>query len=214
MSKEVCIIWHGHSCFEINSEDAVIVLDPYTEVPGYGRLELEADIVLASHEHGDHNARFRVSISKRKVDVNVEVIDTFHDSKQGKLRGQNKIHIVALGDMRIAHCGDLGHALSKEQIAKMQNLDLLLIPVGGHYTIDADTAAEIVHRCNPDVAIPMHYREGNAGFDVISTVQPFLDHFDNVVRYAESSFILGSIHESIVVLKNPKLTADNIHPRP
>ncbi|HHU07292.1 MAG TPA: MBL fold metallo-hydrolase [Clostridiaceae bacterium] len=204
----MCIVWHGHSCFEIHSEDAAIILDPYKEVPGYGQLKLEADIVLASHEHGDHNASSHVKLSKRKVDVNVEIIDTFHDSEQGNLRGKNKIHIVKLGGKRIAHCGDLGHALLDEQIARLQNLDVLLIPVGGYYTIDADTAAEIVRQCDPDVVVPMHYRDGDAGFDVITTVQPFLDHFDTVVRHPESSFILGNYHNSVVVLKNPKLSAD------
>lgn len=205
MSKEVRIIWHGHSCFEINSEQAVVILDPYQEVPGYDLLELEADLVLASHEHDDHNARSRVKLSSRKVDVNVEAIATFHDPEQGNLRGGNTIHIVTLGGKRIAHCGDLGHALSKEQAARLQNLDLLLIPVGGHYTIDADTAAGIVRLTKPDVVVPMHYRDGDAGFDVISTVQPFLDHFDSVVQHDESSFTLGEYHDSVVVLKNPKL---------
>ncbi len=205
MSEEVRIIWHGHSCFEINSEKAVIILDPYQEVPGYGPLKLQADLVLASHEHDDHNARSRVELSKRKVDVQVEIIDTFHDPEQGKLRGKNKIHVLNLAGKRIAHCGDLGHALSEDQLSPLQNLDLLLIPVGGHYTIDADTAAQIVRQTNPDIVVPMHYRDGTAGFDVISTVQPFLKHFESVVHHVAPWFTLGDYHDSVVVLKNPKL---------
>ena len=205
MSEEVRIIWHGHSCFEINTKDAVIVFDPYQEVPGYKLLELEADLVLVSHEHNDHNALSRVKLTSRKVDVDVEVVDVFHDPEEGKLRGQNKIHIVTVAGKRIAHCGDIGHPLSDEQAAQLQDLDLLLIPVGGHYTIDADTAAGIVRQTKPDVVVPMHYREGEAGFDVISTVQPFLDHFDKVERAEESSFTLGDYHDCVLVLKNPKL---------
>ncbi|NLV98285.1 MAG: MBL fold metallo-hydrolase [Clostridiaceae bacterium] len=205
MSKELSIIWHGHSCFEINSEDAVIILDPYEEVPGYRPLELAADLVLASHEHSDHNARSRVKLSGREAAVDVEIIDTFHDPDRGSLRGKNKIHIITVAGKRIAHCGDLGHALEQDQLARLQNLDLLLIPVGGYYTIDADTAAEIVRACKPDLAVPMHYREGQAGFDLISTVQAFLDHFDTVVRHDQSSFTLGEFHDTILVLKNPKL---------
>lgn len=207
MAKELRIIWHGHSCFEINSEAAVIVLDPYEEVPGYPPLDLEADLVLASHEHDDHNARSRVRLSARKVDVDVEIVDTFHDPEQGSLRGKNKIHIVTLDGRRIAHCGDLGHALSEAQLARLQDLDLLLIPVGGFYTIDADTAAEIVDRCKPDLVVPMHYRDGAAGFEPIATVQAFLDHFDTVHRHDESWFTLGDYHNTVLVLKNPKLQA-------
>ncbi|NLC39708.1 MAG: MBL fold metallo-hydrolase, partial [Clostridiaceae bacterium] len=198
MAEELRIIWHGHSCFEINSPAAVIILDPYQEVPGYLPLELAADLVLASHEHDDHNARSRVKLSERIVDVDVEIIDTFHDPEQGSLRGKNKIHIVTVAGKRIAHCGDLGHALSDDQLARLQDLDLLLIPVGGYYTIDADTAADIVRGCNPDLVVPMHYRDGAAGFDVISTVQPFLDHFDTVVRHDRSSFRLGEYHDTVL----------------
>ncbi len=205
MAEELRIIWHGHSCFEINSTEAVIILDPYREVPGYPPLKLAADLVLASHDHDDHNARSRVKLSARTVDVDVEIVDTFHDPEQGSLRGKNKIHIVTVAGRRIAHCGDLGHALSEDQLARLQDLDLLMIPVGGYYTIDADTAAGLVRRCNPDLVVPMHYRDGAAGFDVISTVQPFLDHFDTVVRHDQSSFRLGEFHDAVLVLKNPKL---------
>jgi len=205
MSEQVGIIWHGHSCFEINTAAAVIILDPYQEVPGYRPLKLEADLLLVSHEHDDHNARSRVKLSGREADADVEIIDTFHDPEQGSLRGKNKIHIVTVAGKRIAHCGDLGHALAADQLARLQKLDVLLIPVGGYYTIDADTAAEIVQRCHPDLVVPMHYRDGAAGFDVISTVQPFLDHFDTVVRHDQASFRLGEFHDTLLVLKNPKL---------
>ncbi|MDD4323774.1 MAG: MBL fold metallo-hydrolase, partial [Eubacteriales bacterium] len=144
-------------------------------------------------------------LSSSQANAEVEVIATFHDPEQGNLRGTNKIHLVTLAGKRIAHCGDLGHALAKDQLARLQDLDLLLIPVGGHYTIDAATAAEIVCQTNPDVVVPMHYRDGKAGFKVISTVEPFLGHFDSVVHHDKSSFTLGEFHDSVVVLKNPKV---------
>lgn len=204
ISKEpVRIIWHGHSCFEIRSEGGTVVIDPYEEVPGYAPLDLKADLVLVSHEHGDHNARERVELSGRKSLTDVEVLDTFHDDAGGTKRGSNKIHIVTIDGKRIAHLGDLGHTLEPGQLERLRNLDVLLIPVGGHYTIDADTAAAIVKQVRPDVTVPMHYREGSAGFDVISTVQPFLDHFEKVKRLDESSVEIGHCHDCIVVMKNP-----------
>ena len=203
-TQPVRITWHGHSCFEITSGEGTVVIDPYKEVPGYEQLDLEADRVLASHEHDDHNARDRVKLSGRETAIAVEVINTFHDDAGGKKRGTNKIHIVSTGGKRIAHMGDLGHALSPEQLDHLTDIDVMLIPIGGHYTIDADTAAQIVKLVRPDVTVPMHYRDGAAGFDVISTVQPFLEHFDQVEQLDDSSFAVGRFSDCIVVLKNPK----------
>lgn len=202
-NKQVRIIWHGHSCFEIHSEDGVIILDPYGEVRGYEPLDLEADLVLASHEHGDHNARDRVKLSGRSIDVNVEILATFHDDVEGQERGKNKIHIMTIAGKRIAHLGDLGHALSHEYEDQLQDLDVLMIPVGGHYTIDADVAAMVVKQTKPVITVPMHYREGETGLEIISTVEPFVNHFDNVTYHDSSSFIVGEYEAGILVLKNP-----------
>lgn len=202
-AHKIRITWHGHSCFEIASDQAVVILDPYQEVPGYSPLDLQADLVLASHEHDDHNARNRVALSGREPDLTLEVIDCFHDPEGGKLRGPNKIHILTIDGKRIAHLGDLGHCLTEEETDRLQNLDLMLIPVGGFYTIDADQAAKIVKDTRPDVTIPMHYREAGAGWEVTSGVQPFLDHFDRVFHHDSASFPLGLYQEGILVLKNP-----------
>ncbi len=205
MSPNVNIIWHGHSCFELRSDQASVVIDPFLQVPGYGILDLEADLVLVSHEHDDHNARERVRLSGRDPAVEVEVIETFHDPRGGKLRGTNKIHLVSLGGRRIAHLGDLGHSLDQKQLARLQNLDVILIPVGGHYTIDAGQAAALVKAVAPAITVPMHYREGDAGWDVTSGVQPFLDHFDRVTRSDRSYFIVDEAEPGVLVLKNPIL---------
>ncbi len=203
MTDNVEIIWRGHSCFELRSSQASVVIDPYLQVPGYGLLDLEADLVLVSHEHDDHNARNRVRLTGREPAVEVEVIDTFHDPQGGKLRGPNKIHVVALTGKRIAHLGDLGHELSQEELARLQNLDVILIPVGGHYTIDAGQAAALVKAVNPAIIVPMHYREGTAGWDVTSGVQPFLDHFEQVTFHDRASFVVDETEPGVLVLKNP-----------
>lgn len=203
MTDNVEIIWRGHSCFELRSSQASVVIDPYLQVPGYGLLDLEADLVLVSHEHDDHNARNRVRLTGREPAVEVEVIDTFHDPQGGKLRGPNKIHVLALAGKRIAHLGDLGHELSQEELARLQNLDVILIPVGGHYTIDAGQAAALVKAVNPAIIVPMHYREGTAGWDVTSGVQPFLDHFEQVTFHDRASFVVDETEPGVLVLKNP-----------
>lgn len=203
MSDRVEIIWRGHSCYEIRSDEATLVIDPYQEVPGYRPLDLEADLVLVSHEHDDHNARDRVRLTGRQADIQVEVLDSFHDPEGGRLRGTNKIHLVTLGGRRIAHLGDLGHPLDEAGLAFLRRLDVLLIPVGGHYTIDADEAAAIVLAVEPVLTVPMHYREGEAGWDVTSGVEPFLAHFDRVTFHDGSSFVVGEPAPGILVLKNP-----------
>lgn len=203
MTDNVEIIWRGHSCFELRSSQASVVIDPYLQVPGYGLLDLEADLVLVSHEHDDHNARNRVRLTGREPAVEVEVIDTFHDPQGGKLRGPNKIHVVSLAGKRIAHLGDLGHELSQEELARLQNLDVILIPVGGHYTIDAGQAAALVKAVTPAIIVPMHYREGTAGWDVTSGVQPFLDHFEQVTFHNRASFVVDETEPGVLVLKNP-----------
>lgn len=204
-TKDVKIIWHGHSCFELKSDEATIVIDPYDYVTGYGTLNLKADLILTSHEHGDHNAKERVQLSGRTPAIDVEVIDSFHDDEGGKKRGKNRIHIVTLGGKRIAHLGDLGHALSDSQLERLQRISLIFIPVGGHYTIDADAAARIIRQIKPDLTVPMHYREGEAGFDVLATVEPFLAQFERVCHHPDSAFELGDYDDCVLLLKNPKL---------
>lgn len=183
MSKQernVQITWYGHACFGIDSEDVSIVIDPYDEVPGYALLDLEADRVYCTHGHGDHNAVERVRLSGRETEVSVEEVASFHDDQEGKLRGPNTIFVFHLGGYKIVHMGDLGHDLDAEEISRLADIDLLMIPVGGHYTIDGDLAAKIVKTLKPRLVIPMHYREGKAAFDVLSTVEPFLSHFTDV----------------------------------
>ena len=208
MSDTIEIIWRGHSCFELRAGRDTVVIDPFLEVPGYGLLDLEADLVLVSHEHDDHNARERVRLTGRDPAVEVEVIETFHDPQGGKLRGPNKVFIVSLGGRRIAHLGDLGHELDQEQLDRLKGLDVILIPVGGHYTIDAGQAAALVKAVNPAIIVPMHYREGSAGWDVTSGVQPFLDHFTEITFHDKPSFVVGESGPGVLVLKNPIAKGD------
>ena len=179
------IIWNGHSCFTIKTQEGNVVLDPYEDgkVPGLGALRLEADAVLCSHEHSDHNFREGVSLSGKPCGVQVETVPSWHDDACGKKRGPNTIHVLHAEGMKLVHLGDLGTELNREQIKVLSEPDVLLIPIGGYYTIDAAQALRIVEQLHPRITIPMHFRRGKMGYDVIATPDEFLTHCLNVVEY-------------------------------
>ena len=184
------IIWHGHACFEVITEAGSAVLDPYSDgsVPGLQPLNLKADLALCSHEHGDHNNRDGVRLSGKNCGMEISTLDTWHDDAQGALRGPNRIHILKAEGMTAIHLGDLGCGLSPEEAARMKGPDVLMIPIGGHYTIDAGQAEKIVRQLEPRVTLPMHYRGKTAGgtpfgYDVISTADAFRKSCPNPVDY-------------------------------
>ena len=179
------ITWNGHSCFTVKTQEGSVVLDPYEDgkVPGLGPLRLEADAVLCSHEHGDHNFRAGVSLTGRPFGVRVEAIPSWHDEVCGRKRGSNTIHVLYAEGMKLVHLGDLGTELNREQIETLAEPDILLIPIGGYYTINAVQALEIVEQLRPRVTVPMHFRRGGMGYDVIATPDEFLARCPNVVEY-------------------------------
>ncbi|MGE4277274.1 MAG: MBL fold metallo-hydrolase [Lawsonibacter sp.] len=186
------VIWNGHSCFTLESEDGSVVFDPYQDgaVPGLAPLRLTADAVLCSHEHRDHGARSAVTLTGRSPSFHLTTLSTFHDPEGGALRGPNTIHILSSEGLRIAHLGDLGCPLTEEQLGLLQGLDALLIPVGGYYTIDVAQAQALVQQLNPRVVIPMHYRSDTFGYDVIARLDDFLALRSDVVRYAGNTLAL------------------------
>lgn len=174
------ITWIGHSCFKLEKEGYAVVIDPYGDgaVPGYTPVREAADLVLCSHAHGDHNAKETVTLRQtEETPFHITEIHTFHDGEKGVKRGENIIHVIDDGETRLAHLGDLGCPLEPEQAAKLKGLDVLLIPVGGFYTIDAGQAAAIVEELAPRIVIPMHYRseKDGYGYDVIGTVDEFTE---------------------------------------
>ena len=200
------ITWNGHSCFTLSTSDGTVVMDPYEDqsVPGYQPLKLTADLVLCSHEHSDHNGRQCVALSGKACSVEVETIASWHDEVNGAKRGNNTIHILNAEGMRVAHLGDLGCALSAEQVSLLQNLDVLMIPVGGFFTIDAKQAAEIVRQLSPRVVIPMHYRQGIHGYPVIATVRKFRALCADPVDYPTNSMTVDAeTPHQTAFLKNP-----------
>lgn len=188
------ITWHGHSCIKVETNQGSVVFDPYEDgrVPGYAPLprNLSADAVLCSHQHRDHSAVELVRLSGSTPTFSVQEISTFHDEVQGEKRGTNKIHIVSAEGIRLAHLGDIGCELTREQLTVLRGVDVLLIPVGGFYTIDATQAKMMADAIGARVVIPMHYRNGHLGYEVIGALESFTEQCNNVVMYDTNNIVI------------------------
>ncbi len=202
--KYMKITWLGHSCFKFEQNDYTLIVDPYFDgsVPGLANMKEKANKVLCSHGHKDHAGIEMVELNEEGIcPFKVEIIDAYHDDVQGQKRGNNRIHIIETEGIRIAHLGDLGCDLTQEQIAVLTEVDIMLIPVGGFYTIDAEQAKEIVLQCKPKVTIPMHYRSDKYkfGYDVMATVEDFVEIMDHVEETNISEIDMQNSIESMEV---------------
>jgi L-ascorbate metabolism protein UlaG (beta-lactamase superfamily) len=160
------IQWLGHACFRIRTKDGFIVIDPFGKELGYTIGRPNANILLITHEHANHNQRAVVTGVSFCVDgpgeyevagVFVTGVQTYHDSENGKRRGKNIAYIIEADDLVLCHLGDLGHVPTPAQVEEMNIVDILLVPVGGHTTLGAAQAAETVRLLEPKIVIPMHY---------------------------------------------------------
>ena len=192
--SNITIKWYGHSCFSVTADDYTIVLDPFADgyVPGLGNIRPEANAVFCSHFHNDHGCTEVVTVTEKDTcPFRISKIDTYHDDAQGTKRGENAIYILEAHDIRIVHFGDLGCMLTDEQIEQLKHADVVMIPVGGFYTIDAAQAKEIVSILSPTVVIPLHYRSDTFGYPVIGRLEEFTAHYDNVVTYDGDTIIIN-----------------------
>lgn len=177
------ITWHGHSCFEIN-DTIDLVVDPHDGTSlGLRRPDPTADIVLVSHDHFDHN-RFDI-VSTKETDIvtshgthhvrDIEIIgiEAFHDRKQGDVRGKIVMFKFTIDGIRCLHVGDLGHPLDSATLKRFGEIDILFIPVGGTFTLNAGEAVELMAALDPIVTIPMHYHIPGLTLS-IDPVGPFL----------------------------------------
>ena len=201
------ITWLGHSCFRIESQGYRIILDPYRDgkVPGWRPVRETADLVLCSHGHDDHSAADCVTLRRGMASpFTVETIPTWHDDREGALRGANTVHILSDGQCRVAHLGDLGCMPTEEQEARLRGLDALLIPIGGYYTIDASQAKVLTDRLSPAVVIPMHYRGPGFGYDVLGTLDQFAALWTGSVLRAGPSLELSPGARPCMALLTPQ----------
>lgn len=162
------ITWLGHSCFKIDNKETSIVIDPYNPKVGLKLPKnLEASLLLITHDHYDHNYKEGVAKNPYIIDspgeyeisgASINGISSFHDKKNGEERGKNTIYVIEFEGITLCHLGDLGHDLSDEEIDKLGTIDILMIPVGGGVTINAEEAAKIIGEIEPKIVIPMHYK--------------------------------------------------------
>jgi L-ascorbate metabolism protein UlaG (beta-lactamase superfamily) len=172
--------YYGHAAFLITSNQGTrIITDPYKpgafDATSYGKIPDEADVVVVSHDHDDHNNSEELpgnpeevrTPGKRSVHgIEFNGIATFHDTSSGKERGENIIFSFTVDGITICHLGDLGHVLSQNEVEAIGAVDLLLTPVGGFYTIDSKAATEVARQLNPSVIIPMHFKTGKCEFPI------------------------------------------------
>lgn len=176
------IKYFGHSCFKITDDDRTIVFDPFGDI-GYKQEGVTADYCVCSHSHYDHNTLDFVTAKNFAENDNLpsflKAVRTFHDECGGAKRGVNDVLIYVGKDGTVfCHMGDVGERCLDEIVAKIGKIDVLAIPVGGNYTIDAECAAEYVKRLSPSVVIPMHYKTRRSNID-ISEKREFLDLFES-----------------------------------
>ena len=161
------IKWFGHSCFRVRGREATIVMDPVGRATGYALPRQKADIVTVSHQHPGHNALGQIQDGYFLIDgpgeyevsdVFITGIRTFHDRAKGRERGFNTAYLLELEELRICHLGDLAHPLTEEQIEALNDIDVLLVPVGGGNALDTPGANEVIGQIEPKMVVPMHYQ--------------------------------------------------------
>jgi L-ascorbate metabolism protein UlaG (beta-lactamase superfamily) len=195
---KVTIKWLGHSSFLISLDEGIrIVTDPFDESVGYPMPNETADLCVVSHDHFDHNCVSAVKGNPQVVkghgekqvkDLNFKGISSFHDESKGSQRGENTIWAFELGVIRLVHLGDLGIDLTDEQVKEIGQPDILFVPTGGFYTIDANTAGKLVTKLNPKAVIPMHYKMPFMGDNFpLSGVDAFTRGKKDVVKVGKNS---------------------------
>jgi L-ascorbate metabolism protein UlaG (beta-lactamase superfamily) len=176
----------GHASFQIKTKNATIITDPYDEkMVGLKFPKVEGDIVTMSHDHKDHNQAKNVKGEPllidwpgefEKNDVRIFGYKAYHDQKKGEERGENILYKFEAEGISILHCGDLGEIPDQKLIDDMGDIDILMIPVGGFYTIDAEMAKEVCLRIEPSIIIPMHYKNSKLNKEIAENLLP-VDEF-------------------------------------
>jgi L-ascorbate metabolism protein UlaG (beta-lactamase superfamily) len=209
----------GHAAFELALEDGRrILFDPYEAgafggALAYGPITGSYDVVVVSHDHADHCCRDVAEKAGRVIDaagtetiagITVTSIPAFHDESKGKERGKNLMSVVEAEGLRVAHLGDLGHPLTGKEAKSLGALDVVFVPVGGHFTIDAETAVRVVESLDPKIVIPMHFKTDRVDFP-IKGVDSFTDLVENVERAGRSEMTVTKEtlprERKVVVLK-------------
>lgn len=206
------IYWYGQACFKLKGKNVSLLIDPYDpEITGLKLpKDVESDATLVTHEHEDHN--FTKAAPNTPVIINgpgdydikgsaITGIASFHDKNGGQDRGKNIIYNINIDGLNIVHLGDLGHVLTQSQIEELGSVDILLVPVGGVYTIEADDASQVVSQLEPKVVIPMHYKIDGLKFE-LTDAKAFLKEMgaENVEPAAKFSTTKDKLPEETQVV--------------
>ena len=183
MIKIMELTYIGHSCFYIKGKKTSVVIDPYNpDVTGFKMPKQNAKILLNSHNHEDHSFNKQVNYERlidtpgeyEIDDVYITGFSTFHDNKEGSERGKNIVFQIEIEGISILHLGDIGHELPEKYISKIGRVDILLIPVGGHFTIDAFVASKIISTIEPSIVVPMHFKSEDSSLKELDDLSKFL----------------------------------------
>ena len=204
--------WVGHSCFRMTAQDGtVVVTDPYDDSVGIDMVPLRADLVTMSHEHHDHNCGQMLvgcPVIARGLEtahvgsVQTCAVSSYHDEVRGVRRGENALRIFAIDGLKVVHAGDLGCMPEKAVLEAISGADVLMLPVGGFYTIDAAMAGRVVHAACPRCVIPMHFKTARCGYP-IAGVAPFLAAMgaQDAQPVRELELLPGCVSEGVVLLQ-------------
>lgn len=178
------IQWLGHASFKIIAQDGTtLITDPYGDSVGKAFPEQKADIVTCSHYHNDHSNLKAIQGEYELVDsvgahqagcFAIEGFETDHDAEGGKVRGKNIMFKISADGFSILHCGDIGHRLTREMIEAIGKVHVLMVPIGGTYTVDAEGALELCEEIKPTMIVPMHYKTSDSNYE-IEKVEPFIN---------------------------------------
>jgi len=192
------ITYLGHSCFRLKGNLGTVITDPFDSYIGFNLPSASADIVTISHDHKDHNNYKAINGTARREKpfiithpgeyevggISVFGVKTDHDASGGAERGGNIVYTVLIDDLKICHLGDLGHELTQEQLTEIGQADVLLLPVGGVFTIGADQALKIAQAMEPSYIVPMHYKTAKHDANVfgdMATLEDFMKEFGSEI---------------------------------
>ncbi len=192
------ITWFGHSMWKYETAEITIVVDPFTDIGYPLPKNLKADLAISTHNHFDHNnfklirGKFKKIIDEghyKYKDITVDAIQVWHDKNHGLDRGKNHLIKINMDNLNLLHCGDLGHIPDNYVIEKLGKIDLLFVPIGGVYTIDAKEAKKLTDILQPSIVFPMHYKTPVLDFQ-IDTPDKFLSLFDSEkIKYIDSNTV-------------------------
>lgn len=209
--KQAKITFYGHACFKITCGEDSVLLDPYADdsVPGL-RLPkgITASRVYCSHSHSDHNAKELITETDSMSDpFEAEFITVPHDDCGGAKRGYSDISVLNVHGIKAVHFGDIGRLPTEEEYEKLKGADIVMVPAGGYYTIDAKKAAAIIRRLHPKLTILMHYRTDTAGYDVLAHIDEVRKSFPGLEVLDESEIIFSGEETGRIAALQPQQTA-------